>query len=40
MIKIPYNKGEPIIYEGDPGSSLYIIMQGKVSVYKGRERVR
>lgn len=35
-----FSKGQPIVVEGDPASSYYIIKEGSVSVMKGDKEVR
>ncbi|MEM3127128.1 MAG: cyclic nucleotide-binding domain-containing protein [Candidatus Woesearchaeota archaeon] len=43
IIKYCYERkhpdGEIVFYEGDPSSSLYIIMKGAVDIFKGKKKV-
>ena len=38
-----YNRGEPIFWEGDPGTGFFVVAAGKVKIYKtsaeGKEQI-
>lgn len=40
LITQKFYKNQTIIQEGDPGSSLYYIKEGVVSVFKGNKFIR
>ena len=37
--EVSFKKGSTIFEEGDPGDSLYLIIQGKVRVHKGGQEI-
>ncbi|MGB9600394.1 MAG: cyclic nucleotide-binding domain-containing protein [Myxococcota bacterium] len=37
--EIEFSRGDKIINEGDEGDSLFIIVDGRVSIYKGKEAI-
>lgn len=35
--EVHYEEGDEVVREGDPGDSLYLVIEGKVRVHRGRQ---